>query len=177
MTPWSRLSTWLRVITFVDHPLRGTQFKGFGVWTARQTTVEGNCGGRDFRYRSTGDFAEHRPETIPSIREAGEQLSRDLGVQPGRIFRRHTQTAGTDYMAFTCPDCSATCGDMFVEALFEGRPRVRSHSVNIRPTARARQHWCLAADDGLCRVPPESVLAQLARFSGPKSTRCPAESA
>jgi hypothetical protein len=142
--------------------------KEFGVWTARQTTVDGNCGGRDFRYRSTGVFAEHRPETIPSIREAGEQLSRDRGVQPGRIFRRHTETAGTHYMAFTCPHCNATCGDMFVEALFTGRPRVRSRSVSIPPTALARPHWCLAGNDGLCLVPPESVLAELARLSGPK---------
>lgn len=79
------------------------------MWTARQTTVEGNCGGRDFRYRSTGDFAEHWPETIPSIREAGEQLSRDLGVQPGRIFRRRVIARWPHELTWSAP-AGATSG-------------------------------------------------------------------
>jgi hypothetical protein len=138
--------------------------KEFGVWTARQTIVEGRCGRREIRDQRPRVFAQHRAEALPEVRAAGEQMAQELGVAPGRIFRRYTQTAGGHYMAFTCPHCNATCGDMFVAELFNGKNSVRNTQIHVPATVVVRPHWCLAGDEGLCPIPPEAALAEYARL-------------
>jgi hypothetical protein len=138
--------------------------KEFGVWTARQTIVEGRCGRREIRDQRPRVFAQHRAEALPEVRAAGEQMAQELGVAPGRIFRRYTQTAGRHYMAFTCPHCNATCGDMFVAELFNGKNSARNTQIYVPATVVVRPHWCLAGDEGLCPIPPEAVLAEYARL-------------
>lgn len=86
--------------------------KEFGAWTARQTIVEGRCGRREIRDQRPRVFAQHRAEALPEVRAAGEQMAQELGVAPGRIFRRYTQTAGKHYMrspARTATPPAATC--------------------------------------------------------------------
>jgi hypothetical protein len=138
--------------------------KEFGIWTARQTIVEGRCGRREIRDQRPRVFAQHRAEELPEVRAAGEQMAQELGVPPGRIFRRYTQAAGRHYMAFTCPHCNATCGDMFVAELFNRKNSARNAQIHIPATVVVRPHWCLAGDEGLCPIPPEAVLAEYARL-------------
>lgn len=138
--------------------------KEFGIWTARQTIVEGRCGRREIRDQRPRMFAQHRAESLPEVRAAGEQMAQELGLVPGRIFRRYTQTAGKHYMAFTCPHCNATCGDMFAAELFNGKNSARNIQIHMPATVVHRPHWCLAGEEGLCAIPPEAVLADYARL-------------
>lgn len=149
--------------------------KKFGVWTARQTVVEGRCGRREIRDQRPRMFAKHRVETLPEVRAAGERMAQELGVAPGRIFRRYSQTAGRQYMAFTCPHCNATCGDMFVAELFNGRNSARTTQTHIPATVVAQPHWCLAGDEGLCPIPPDAALADYARLYATEPESTPAK--
>ena len=93
-----------------------------------------------------------------------------MGVAPARIFRRYTQTAGKHYMAFTCPHCNATCGDMFVANEFKSHYVAnRSTEATVAPTAWPQPHWCLAGDDGTCPIPPDSVIEELSRIDTSES--------
>lgn len=149
--------------------------ESFGVWRVRQTVVEGLCGCKEARRLVPRVFAQNRPEALPEIRVAGESLSRDLGVAPGRIFRRRTQAAGKHYMAFTCPHCNATCGDMFVVELFENGGTARSDQTQVSPSVIPLPHWCLAGDEGPCPIPPPGVIAEYERLYAPDRAHDPAE--
>jgi len=138
--------------------------KEFGIWTARQTIIEGRCGHKEIRDRAPRVFAQHRAESLPEVHAAGERLSHELGVAPGRIFRRFTQAAAKHYMAFTCPHCNATCGDMFVAELFNGEGSARNTQVHVPASVTLRPHWCLAGDDGPCPIPPEAVVVEYERL-------------
>lgn len=88
-----------------------------------------------------------------------------MEVTPARMGRRSTKTSGTNYMAFICPNCDATCGDWFVMDEFghdDTRPTIE---VKVAPSAAREPHWCLAGEDGVCPLPPSSLLEE---FSTPQ---------
>ena len=136
--------------------------KDFGVWYVSDIRVRGRCGGEGSRGRGDGTFPEKRPETEPDVRAAGERLAKSIGVTPARLGRRYTKASETHYMAFICPHCNATCGEMFVANEF-GYGSDYETKATLPPTAVRQPHWCLAGDEGLCPVPPASVLDELAQ--------------
>jgi hypothetical protein len=135
--------------------------KRIGVWCLRGVTVRGRCGQVELRGRSVAMFPEKRPETELEIRAAGEHLAESMGVAPARLARRYTKSSGTHYMAFICPHCRATCGEMFVANEFSGQVSERITEATVPPTAARHPHWCLANDDGVCAVPPTNIITEL----------------
>lgn len=134
--------------------------KDFGVWYVTEIRVRGRCGGEGARGRGVGTFPEKRPETEPDVRAAGERLAQAMGVTPARLGRRYTKASETHYMAFICPHCNATCGEMFVANEF-GYGSEHETEATLPATAVHHPHWCMAGDDGACAVPPPSIIKEL----------------
>lgn len=147
--------------------------KPFAVWNARAVTVVGRCGGSESRLRETGLFAAIRPETRPEVSAVGQRLAQKMRLKPARIFSRATQGSGTRYMAFTCPHCNVTCGDVFVASMFSsGYPAHRAEAT-VPATAVHKPHWCLAGDDGCCPRPPQEVIDELNRLASSEEADSP----
>jgi hypothetical protein len=140
--------------------------KPFGVWSVERINVGGRCGSTGYRGRPvTDDFPTVRPETDPAIREAGARLAKKVGVAPANLGTRSTKASGTRYMAFVCPHCAATCGEMYVRKEFGvWDNHGLSALVPVAPTAVRQPHWCLARTDGTCLEPPEQVVNEVQRL-------------
>lgn len=134
--------------------------KDFGVWYVTEISVRGRCGGEGTRGRAVGTFPEKRPETEPDVRAAGERLAQAMGVTPARLGRRYTKASETHYMAFICPHCSATCGEMFVANEFSYGSDHETEAT-LPATAVPHPHWCLAGGQGACALPPASIIEEL----------------
>ena len=72
-------------------------------------------------------------------------------------------------MAFTCPKCNATCGDMFVANEFATRRSGITTKAAMAPTAYHQPHWCIAGESGTCAIPPTEVIKELSRAEDDES--------
>jgi hypothetical protein len=136
--------------------------QNFGVWNVGEVRVRGRCGGEGTRGRGVATFPERRPETEPDVRAAGERLAQSMGVTPAHLGRRYTKASETHYMAFICPHCNATCGEMFVADEF-GYGSDHETLATLPATAVRQPHWCLVGDEGACAVPPASIIEEVTR--------------
>lgn len=69
------------------------------------------------------------------------------GRPAARLAMRRTKTAEATYLAFICPHCNATSGDVFTrDALLSSRRDYTTLTLppTNPPAAVAAPHWCLA---------------------------------
>ena len=125
----------------------------FGVWDVRERIAIGNCGRRAAAPNHREDFPRHRPETHPAVVAAASRAIEMQGTRVGRLGMRTTYASGATYMAFTCPHCDATTGEVFVRQEFTSAGKLKTITCDIPDLVVSFPHWCLASDGGTCRVP------------------------
>jgi len=129
----------------------------FFIWQVAGSSVTGNCGLIHFEEHSFALFAQTRPEASPSVLKAVAQAAVGQTLPMAEMSKKFTKTSGTTYMAFSCPECHAVSGDMYVRNLIlEAGYAEPYRSITVEAGQRGlhRPHWCVEGDNGFCAQPP-----------------------
>jgi len=139
------------------------------------SSVSGNCGLIHFEEHSFALFAQTRPEASPSVLKAVAQAAVGQTLPMAEMSKKFTRTSGTTYMAFSCPECHAVSGDMYVRNLIlEAGYAEPYRSITVQAGARGlhRPHWCVEGNNGFCAQPPPGYQPPL--HSGDSENESPA---
>ena len=136
--------------------------KHYWLWRVQGETVTGRCGQTVAGPSGTNqiwdsDKAEADPQIVQLVRDA-------LGNEPVRMAKismRYSKTAGTKYMAFSCPYCTALFGDFFLSSFWNLSYDSPDKIVPLPGTVRgvAYPHYCIDTGNGTCLIPPVNARA------------------
>jgi competence protein CoiA len=128
-------------------------------WEVESETITGPCGNTASYVSRSEEFPTDRPEASPAVQLAGRPVATSTGIRLALLQRRSTKMSGTRYVAFCCPHCGATFGEVFLRALlrdlwsdadYQG---VASLVVDGPHRGLTSPHWCVDSGSGLCAVP------------------------
>jgi hypothetical protein len=140
------------------------------LWKVLGATAQGACGACITQDAHGVElWSEDKPEARREVVRAVVAASQGLPLQAARIGKRYSKTAGTTYMAFSCPHCGAIYGDFFLftfwaEAIYD-EP---TFALKIPGEGDSMQepHWCLDTGQGHCQDAPSRPVE---RTCGPQA--------
>lgn len=128
-------------------------------WEVESETITGPCGNTVWHFPRLPEFPADRPEAAPSVQLAGRPVATSAGIRLALLQRRSTRMSGTRYLAFCCPHCGATFGEVFLRERLrhlwseENYQGVASLEAGGPHRGLPSPHWCVDSGSGLCAVP------------------------
>lgn len=130
----------------------------FLVWHVASFSLTGTCKQERGGWLSYQLFAADRIENAPGVRDAISRAAANQTLPVALLQARSTKASGTRYMAFVCPGCNATSGDVFIQNLFfeeAYEPAYLEVDVQAGERGILAPHWCIDRGSGHCAQPPE----------------------
>jgi hypothetical protein len=122
------------------------------IWQVNQEVIQGPCG-TTAAIRHASIWANERPEANSAVRQRAAAEAKRLRVAAANLGRRHSQTAGGSYTAFSCPNYGSLFGDWFLREYIMEAQAVDGFTGLTLPSNHYRigsPHWCIDSGSGLC---------------------------